>query len=218
MIGEIFKPRLDAPIVFAGDEHKTVGLADLACEFFQRGRRCACRIFLVHPVQHRQADRLGVDQLDITTAAAQALDDELRQADAHAVGAVRTVEYENAVAHDISTLSCPDATAPPDGANGLALMPLEILHVAFVLFGRRARFEGAEIAALAGLRIHLSGIEPVLARLQFADHDTPPPSRTPRINRDCRALVPRSAFRVRSLSSRPGMTTALKAKVGDEIA
>ena len=71
------------------------------------------------------------------------------------------------------------------------LMPLEILHVALVLFRSRARFEGAEIAALAGLRIHLSGIEPVLARLQFADHDTLPPSRIPRINRDGRALVPR---------------------------
>src|SRR5437773_7688655 len=84
---------------------------------------------------------------------------------------------------------------PPDGANGQALMPLEILHVALVLFRSRPRFEGAEIAALAGLRIHLSGIEPVLPRLQFADHDTPPPSRTPRINRDCRPLVPCSSFR-----------------------
>jgi hypothetical protein len=47
-------------------------------------------------------------------------------------------------------------------------MPFEILHLAFVLFRSRARFEGAEIAALAGLRIDLSGIEPVPARLQFA--------------------------------------------------
>jgi hypothetical protein len=35
-------------------------------------------------------------------------------------------------------------------------MPLEILHVALVLFRRRARLEGAEIAALAGLRIYLA--------------------------------------------------------------
>src|SRR6266404_1618026 len=53
-----------------------------------------------------------------------------------------------------------------------ALMALEILHLALVLFRSRARFEGAEIAALTGLRIDLSGIEPVLARLQFADHGT----------------------------------------------
>jgi hypothetical protein len=49
-------------------------------------------------------------------------------------------------------------------------MPLEILHLALVLFGRRARLEGAEIAALAGLGIGFAGIEPVLAGLQFADH------------------------------------------------
>src|SRR5882757_9017821 len=70
-------------------------------------------------------------------------------------------------------------------------MPLEIPHLALVLFRSRARFEGAEIAALAGLRIELSGIKPVPARLQFADHGTPPPSRTSRINRDGRDLVPR---------------------------
>jgi hypothetical protein len=33
-------------------------------------------------------------------------------------------------------------------------MPFEILHRAFVLFGRRAGIEGAEIAPPAGLRIY----------------------------------------------------------------
>jgi len=56
------------------------------------------RIFLVHAVEHRQPDRLGVDQLDIVSARAKALDDELRQADAHAVGSIRTVKHEK-VAH-----------------------------------------------------------------------------------------------------------------------
>jgi hypothetical protein len=51
-------------------------------------------------------------------------------------------------------------------------MPLEILHGALVLFSGRARFEGAEIAALAGLRVHFSGIEPVFARRQLSDHGT----------------------------------------------
>jgi hypothetical protein len=41
-------------------------------------------------------------------------------------------------------------------------MPLEILHGAFVLLGGRSRVERAGIAALAGLRIHFTGIEPVL--------------------------------------------------------
>jgi hypothetical protein len=53
----------------------------------------------------------------------------------------------------------------PDRANGSALLPLEILHGALVPFGRRARFEGTEVAALAGFRINVSGIEPVFARL-----------------------------------------------------
>jgi hypothetical protein len=43
------------------------------------------------------------------------------------------------------------------------LVPLEILNVALVLFRRCARFEGAEIAALAGLWVDLAGVEPVLA-------------------------------------------------------
>ena len=118
MIGEILQARLHAPIVFAGDEDKSVGVADLAGEFFQRSRRLAFRMFLVHPVQHRQADRPGVDQLDIVAAAAQALDHELRQADAHAVGPVRTVEHENAMAHGASTLSCLGCSpSPSHGAN-----------------------------------------------------------------------------------------------------
>ncbi|CDX28199.1 hypothetical protein MPLA_1350016 [Mesorhizobium sp. ORS 3359] len=50
------------------------------------------------------------------------------------------------------------------------LVPLEILHFAFVLFGGFARLESAEIAALAGPGIDLARIEPVFAGFQFADH------------------------------------------------
>src|ERR1051325_3220660 len=49
-------------------------------------------------------------------------------------------------------------------------MPLEVLHLALVLFGGFARREGAEIPAPAGLWIDLAGIQPVFARLEFADH------------------------------------------------
>src|SRR3569832_802834 len=49
-------------------------------------------------------------------------------------------------------------------------MSFEILHFALVLFRRRARLEGAEIATFAGLRIHLAGVEPVFAGFEFADH------------------------------------------------
>src|ERR1700759_3449252 len=55
-----------------------------------------------------------------------------------------------------------------------ALVPLEILHVSLVLFGRGARLEGAEITALAGLRVDLARIEPVLAGSQLADHGGAP--------------------------------------------
>src|SRR5258705_11915909 len=49
-------------------------------------------------------------------------------------------------------------------------MPFEILHGTLVLFRRRARFEGSEVAAFAGFRVYFAGIEPVFARLQFSDH------------------------------------------------
>jgi hypothetical protein len=51
-------------------------------------------------------------------------------------------------------------------------MPLEILYGALVLFSGRARLEGAEISAPAGLRVHFSGIETVFTRLQLSDHGT----------------------------------------------
>ena len=38
MIGEVFQARLHAPIVFAGDEDKAVGVADFSRECFQRSR------------------------------------------------------------------------------------------------------------------------------------------------------------------------------------
>jgi hypothetical protein len=49
-------------------------------------------------------------------------------------------------------------------------MPLEILHVTLVLFGRRARLESAEVAAFAGPGVDFPGIKPVLTGSQFADH------------------------------------------------
>src|SRR5581483_2925123 len=48
-------------------------------------------------------------------------------------------------------------------ATNARSMPLEILHIAFMLLGGRARLERAEIAALAGLRIDLAGVETVSA-------------------------------------------------------
>src|SRR4051812_4261860 len=49
---------------------------------------------------------------------------------------------------------------------------LEVLDVAFVLLGGLERLEGAQVAALARLRVELAGVEAVFAGLQFADHDS----------------------------------------------
>src|SRR5262245_40138664 len=65
-----------------------------------------------------------------------------------------------------------------------ASMALEVPHGTLVLFGRAARLEGAEIAAPAGLRVHLARIEAIAARLELADH-----RRLPRAARLCAALA-----------------------------
>src|SRR5262245_18518011 len=65
-----------------------------------------------------------------------------------------------------------------------ASMALEVLHGTLVLLGRRPRLEGAEIAAPAGLRVHLARIEAIAARLELADH-----RRLPRAARLCAALA-----------------------------
>src|SRR5262249_57167991 len=68
----------------------------------------------------------------------------------------------------------PRARAPSGrggcGGRFAASMTLEILHRALVLLGRRARLERAEIAAAAGLRVDLAGIEAIAARAELADH------------------------------------------------
>src|SRR5215467_4075657 len=49
-------------------------------------------------------------------------------------------------------------------------MTLEILHFALVFFGFGPGAECAEVAALPRLRVDLSRIQPIFARLQFANH------------------------------------------------
>jgi hypothetical protein len=50
-------------------------------------------------------------------------------------------------------------------------MVLEILNGALMLLGLIARIERSQIATLASLWIQFPGIESVLARLEFADHE-----------------------------------------------
>ena len=66
-------------------------------------------------------------------------------------------------------------------------MSLEILHRAFVFFRGRSRIKGAEVLALAGLRIFLPGVKPILSRFQlriiyvFAGHDPIRPAAVARL-------------------------------------
>src|SRR5882724_1824021 len=58
--------------------------------------------------------------------------------------------------------------------RALASVPLEKLHGALMLFGRRACFKGAEITAPPGFRIDLARVEAIAARFQLADHSMRP--------------------------------------------
>ena len=69
MIRQVFQSGLDAPIIFAGDEDEAIRIANLAGQALKLLWRFSCRIFLVHAVEHRKVDRLGVDQFDVVAAA-----------------------------------------------------------------------------------------------------------------------------------------------------
>jgi hypothetical protein len=99
MVGEVLEPRLHSPIIFAGDEQEAVGGADLARELRHRGRRFAFRIFLVHAVEHREVDRLGVDQFGAVAARRDRFDDPAGELDPLPVAAIAAVEDEDVAAH-----------------------------------------------------------------------------------------------------------------------
>jgi hypothetical protein len=99
MVGEVLQSGLDAPVVLAGHEDEPVGGADVVRQFFEGRGGLALRILLVHPVEHRKVDRLGVDQLDVIPPLPEPLDDELGKADAHPVDTIGAVEDKDSVAH-----------------------------------------------------------------------------------------------------------------------
>jgi len=81
-------PQLYSPVT----NTNPFGVADLARELLERRGGLAFRVFLVHPVEHRQVYRLGVDQLDLVAPAAQPLDHELGEPDTHPIGTIGSVE------------------------------------------------------------------------------------------------------------------------------
>src|SRR5262245_27279459 len=109
--------------------------------------------------------------------------------------------------------------------RGMTILPtlvssLEELNGAFVLLGLLARREGAQVPALAGLRVLLARIEPVLARFDFADHRslhrgarnaTPVCNKANKVQIACRgAPCLMNATRCARSAWRPTFTTARK--------
>jgi hypothetical protein len=50
-------------------------------------------------------------------------------------------------------------------------MAFEILHRSFMFLRCRTRIKRPQVSALPGLRILFPGVEPILSRLQFSNHD-----------------------------------------------
>lgn len=57
------------------------------------------RKFLIHSVEYRKVDCLGIDQFDDFAAAPQPLNDEFGEADTHPIGTIRTVKNQDLIAH-----------------------------------------------------------------------------------------------------------------------
>src|SRR3546814_2405225 len=74
----------------------------LAREFLHRWRRLSFRILLIHAVEHRQADRLRVDQFGAVAARIDRIDEPARELDALPALAIAAVEDEDMTRHRIT--------------------------------------------------------------------------------------------------------------------
>ena len=88
MIRQVFQSGLDAPIIFPGDEYEAIRIANLGGQPLKLLGRLSRRIFLIHSVEHRKVDHLGVDQFNCVAPAPQSLDHEFREANTHPVGTI----------------------------------------------------------------------------------------------------------------------------------
>lgn len=114
-VRQVFQSGLDTPIIFAGDECEAIRIANLAGQALKLLWGFPRRIFLVHPVEHRKVDRLGVDQFDGIAPAPQPLNQEFGEADAHPVGTIGAVKDEDSIAHrspSAAKFTAEDAVGP----------------------------------------------------------------------------------------------------------
>ena len=75
MIRQVFQPGRDTPVIFAGDEYETIRISNLPGQLIKPLGGLSRRIFLVHSVEHRKVDRLGVDEFDGCASPPQPLGD-----------------------------------------------------------------------------------------------------------------------------------------------
>ncbi|WP_244185347.1 hypothetical protein [Sphingomonas aurantiaca] len=101
MVGKVFKPRLHAPVLFAGheDEDEGIGRPDLFGGCLQSQRRLAARMVLIDAVDHGKVDRLGVDELGRCTPLGEGADEPLAEANALPIGTIEALEDQNPLVH-----------------------------------------------------------------------------------------------------------------------
>ena len=97
MIGQVLQPGLHAPIIFPRHEDKGIGCPNPVRKRLHRLWRRTRGIFLVHPVEHRQSNRLGIDQLGVFTASPKPGHDKVGKPNSQTIGPVRAVEDENPI-------------------------------------------------------------------------------------------------------------------------
>src|SRR2546429_614178 len=99
MVHEVLQPRLNTPIVFAANKDEPVGSPYLFREAFHRLWRGAGWIFLMHPVEHRQAHLARVNELHIEAPGGKPRNDEFREPDSHSRFAIGSIKDQNIAAH-----------------------------------------------------------------------------------------------------------------------
>ncbi len=99
MVDQILETRLHATIIFARDEDEGIGSGQALRQLRHGGRRLASRIVAVAQVEHRQVDRLGIDQFRLVAQPFKAPDQIIRQPYAETAAPIGAVEDEDIECH-----------------------------------------------------------------------------------------------------------------------